>query len=232
MTLPLMLFAAGFGTRMGALTADRPKPLVRVAGKTLLDHALDVADSAGAAPIVANLHYRGDQIRAHLANRADISFSEEPGQILETGGGMRQALPLLGKSPAFTLNTDAVWTGENPLVQLLAAWQPERMDALLLLLPVDRVTGFSVRADFAVGPDGALRRGGGDETHAYLGAQIIKTPMLRDVDAQVFSLNAVWDRMIAGGRAFGIVHRGGWCDVGRPEGIALAEAMLQKAMAW
>ncbi|OZA00061.1 MAG: nucleotidyltransferase, partial [Rhodobacterales bacterium 17-64-5] len=128
---PLMLFAAGFGTRMGALTADRPKPLVMVAGRALIDHALDVAAGAGADRVVVNTHYRADQIAAHLAGRGVKISPEDP--ILETGGGLRAALPLLGPGPVAILNSDAIWTGANPLTQLAAAWDGARMEALLLL---------------------------------------------------------------------------------------------------
>jgi NDP-sugar pyrophosphorylase family protein len=116
-----MLFAAGFGTRMGALTANRPKPLISVAGRPLIDHALAVADAAGVTDTVVNLHYLGDQITDHLQGR-NLAFSWEREQILETGGGLKQALPQLGAGPVLTLNTDAVWTGKNPLSQLLQAW--------------------------------------------------------------------------------------------------------------
>jgi N-acetyl-alpha-D-muramate 1-phosphate uridylyltransferase len=224
--MPLMLFAAGFGTRMGALTANQPKPLIPVAGRALIDHALTVAEGAGTRQIVVNLHYRGDQIRAHLAGCAEVQFSDERDAILETGGGLRRALPLLGMGPVLTLNTDAVWTGANPLTQLMAAWDPVRMDGLLLLLPVGAATGHSGRPDFAWRPDGRIGRGSGDETHVYIGAQILKTEGLADVPDRVFSMNRLWDRMIADGRAYGVVHQGGWCDVGTPAGIALAEDLL------
>ena len=131
----LMLFAAGFGTRMGALTADRPKPLVEVAGKPLIDHALDLAEGVGPLRRVANAHYRADQLAAHLDGR-DVALSREEPEILDTGGGLRAALPLLGPDPVFALNTDAVWSGPNPLRLLAEAWDPERMDALLLCVPV------------------------------------------------------------------------------------------------
>jgi MurNAc alpha-1-phosphate uridylyltransferase len=227
--MPLMLFAAGFGTRMGALTADRPKPLIAVAGRALIDHALAMADGAGTRPIIVNLHYRGDLIRAHLAGRRDVQFSDERDAILDTGGGLRQALPLLGPGPVLTLNTDAVWTGANPLTQLVAAWDPTRMDALLLILPVGDAAGHGGRPDFAWHADGRIDRGGGNETHVYLGAQILKTAQLADVPERAFSLNRLWDRMIADGRAYGIVHQGGWCDVGTPAGIGVAEDMLRGA---
>lgn len=219
-----MLFAAGFGTRMGALTAERPKPLIPVAGRALIDHALALADDAGVAHIVANLHYKGAMIREHLAGR-DIAFSDESPEILETGGGLRAALPLLGPGPVFTLNTDAVWTGPNPLKTLAAGWRPD-MGALLLLAPVAQARGHAGKGDFALHPDGRIARGG---DLVYLGAQIVDPAGLETRPERVFSLNRHWDALIAAGRAFGVVHTGRWCDVGRPEGIAEAEAMLREA---
>lgn len=225
--LALMLFAAGFGTRMGALTAERPKPLIEVAGRALIDHALHLAEGRGLR-LVANLHYRGDQIARHLAGR-DVALSREEDRILETGGGLRAALPLLGPGPVFTLNTDAVWTGPNPLDELLAAWDGARMDALLLLMPAALTRGTAARGDFRLDDEGRLSRGAGGEDHLYLGAQILRTDGLADFTEEVFSLNRLWDRMIARGRAYGTVHRGGWCDVGSPAGIAEAEWMLREA---
>lgn len=218
----LMIHAAGFGTRMGALTAGRPKPLIPVAGRALIDHALAVADSAGIGRIVINLHYLADQLRAHLATRPDIRLSPEA-PILETGGGLKQALPLLGPGPVFTLNSDAVWTGANALAQLGAAWDPARMEALLLLVPRDRATGHTGAGDFSMAVDGRLSRGG---DLVYTGAQIIAPARLDAIADSVFSLNRAWDLMQADGGLFGLIHTGGWCDVGRPEAIALAEAVL------
>lgn len=220
----LMLFAAGFGTRMGALTADRPKPLIHVAGKALIDHALDQAQ--GVERIVINLHYLPQMIRDHLSGRGGIAFSAETETILETGGGLKRALPLLGDGPVFALNTDAVWTGPTALAELAAAWDPVRMDALLLLVPRDRATGHSGKGDFEMDADGHLTRGPG---MVYTGAQILRIDGLAEISDSVFSLNRLWDRMAANGRLFGIVHQGGWCDVGRPEAIALAEDMLRAA---
>ena len=222
---PLMLFAAGFGTRMGALTADRPKPLIPVAGRALIDHALDIADAAGASPRVANLHYLGDQIERHLAGR-DVALSWEREHILETGGGLRAALPLLGPGPVMTLNTDAVWTGQNPLIQLADAWDGAAMEALLLLLPAGQVRGHAGSGDFVVDDAGRLTRARGAVGAVYLGAQILQTDRLPGVPEHAFSLNRFWDQMIGAGRAYGLLHQGGWCDVGRPESIAEAEALL------
>lgn len=225
----VMLFAAGFGTRMGALTADKPKPLIKVAGKALLDHALDQVTAAGLTRTVVNLHYKGDQIATHLNGRPNIALAWEQPQILETGGGLRAALPQLGQGPVFTLNTDAVWTGPNPLATLRDQWDGARMDALLLLAPPDQITGFCGAGDFLLGQDGRIARANGAPGLAYLGAQILLPRGIEAIAAQAFSLNILWDEMIAAGRAFGVRHMGGWCDVGRPEGIAEAEAMLEAA---
>lgn len=225
---PLMVFAAGRGTRMGALTAACPKPLIPVAGRPLLDHALALADGAGAAPVVVNTHYLGDQIAAHLQGRP-IQLSPEAPLLLETGGGLRQALPLLGPGPVMTLNSDAVWTGPNPLTTLAAAWDEDRMDALLLLMPADRATGYQGAGDFLLNPDQRLTRANGAPGHVYLGAQILRTEGLAAIPEPVFSLNRLWDAMIARGRAYGVLHPGGWCDVGHPAGITLAEDLLRGA---
>lgn len=224
-SFPLMLFAAGFGTRMGALTANRPKPLVEVAGKPLIDHALQIAESAGISKKVVNLHYLGDQIAAHLAKQ-DVAFSWETGNILDTGGGLKAALPLLGNGPVLTLNTDAAWSGENPLQELAARWEEQEMDALLLLLPSRFARGHSGAGDFLLAPDGRISRANGAEGQIYLGAQIIRSEVVSAFSEQAFGMNRVWDALIERGRAFGILHQGGWCDVGSPAGITIAEDML------
>ncbi len=218
-----MLFAAGFGTRMAPLTDTRPKPLIKVAGRALLDHALDQVDTAGVGRVVVNSHYLSDQITAHLSARPEILVSEEQPEILDTGGGLRKALPLLGDGPVLTMNTDAVWTGENAITQLINAWDPDRMDGLLLLIPQDRAVGHSGKGDFAPDAEGRLTRGPG---MVYSGVQIINPAGLGAIPDTVFSLNRLWDAMAPQGRLYGIPHRGGWCDVGHPGGIALAEDML------
>ncbi|MGL4311980.1 MAG: nucleotidyltransferase family protein [Paracoccaceae bacterium] len=219
----LLLYAAGFGTRMGDLTTDRPKPLIQVAGRALIDHALQLVSDAGISRTVINLHYRGDMIRQHLSGR-DVLFSEEQPDILETGGGLKQALPLLGTGPAFTLNSDAVWTGPNPLETLRAAWDPSRMDALLLLVPRETALGHTGGGDFVLDTYGRIGWGPGA---IYSGAQIIKTAAVAARPETAFPVHPVWTGMIDGGRAYGVLHTGAWCDVGRPEGIAIAEAMLR-----
>lgn len=217
----LMLFAAGFGTRMGALTVDRPKPLLPVAGKPLIDHALDLVDAAGIETTVVNAHYKSAMIRDHLAARA-VTVTEEP-EILETGGGLRAALPLLGDRPVFTLNSDAIWQGPNPLDLLRETWDPTIMDALLLIVPRKNAIGFQRDGDFTMTANGQLARGPGD---VYSGAQIVKTVGLSQIPERVFSLNRLWDQMLASGRLYGVIYPGLWCDVGTPQGLALAEEMI------
>ncbi|SNS09500.1 MobA-like NTP transferase domain-containing protein [Antarctobacter heliothermus] len=215
-----MLFAAGFGTRMGPLTADTPKPLIKVAGKPLLDHALSLTE--GIPTRVVNAHYLADQIETHLAGRGVHVSTEQPA-ILDTGGGLRHALPILGPRPVYTLNTDAIWQGPNPLSLLRDVWDPTRMDALLLCVPLAHAVGRKTGGDFALQPDGRLTRKG---DLVYTGAQIIKTDGLADITEPAFSLNAVWNTQAAANRLFGLTYPGHWCDVGHPEGIALAEEML------
>ena len=220
-----MLFAAGFGTRMGALTAHVPKPLIAVGGKRLINHALALADAAKITDIVVNLHYLGKQIEDYLQDQR-VRFSWERDIILETGGGLRAALPLLGDGPVITLNTDAVWTNPAALTQLMAGWEDSTMDALVLVLPAHLATGHNGNGDFVMAADGKISRANGAAGLVYLGAQILKTDRLADIATPVFSLNLIWDQMIADGRLYGLIYDGGWCDVGSPEGLAQAETLL------
>lgn len=223
MTRPLMIFAAGRGTRMGALTRDRPKPMVEVAGRPLFDHALELGRDAGASPIVANIHHLRDRIEPHLTARSVI-VSAETDALLDTGGGLRHALPLLGDGPVFTLNSDAVWTGRNPLTALDGAWR-DGTGALLMLVPLIRAHGRMGGGDFSMDAQGRLSRGGG---LVYTGAQIIDPHTLSPHTAPVFSLSEVWTRLAATDQLRGIVHPGHWADVGRPDGIAIAEDLLAR----
>ena len=216
-----MLLAAGLGTRMRPLTDDRPKPLIAVAGKPLIDHALDLVRAAGVTRIVVNTHYRAAQLEAHLQGTG-ITTIHEP-ELLETGGGLRNALPLLGDGPVWVMNPDAIYAGPNPLEQLATAWDPNRMEALQLLIPTDRAIGQATGGDWDIGPEGRLSRG---KTHIYSGLHITHTNRLAAIPDRAFSLNRVWDQMIAAGGLYGTEYPGAWCDVGRPESIPLAEAML------
>jgi N-acetyl-alpha-D-muramate 1-phosphate uridylyltransferase len=219
----IMIFAAGLGKRMGDLTRDRPKPLIPVASRALIDHALDLTAPFPSLRRVVNVHYRAEMIRAHLAGRG-VVFSDETDALLETGGGLRHALPLLRANPVFTLNSDVIWSGPNPLQVLARAWDPTRMDALLLLLEPALTLGHPGRGDFLVDAEGRLTRGSGA---IYAGAQIIVTDGLAAIPDPVFSLNRVWDVIEAKGRLFGVAYPGRWCDVGQPSSIALAEGLLQ-----
>jgi len=223
MSAPVLLFAAGFGTRMKHLTADRPKPLVEVAGRPLIDHTLALAQQISPPVIVANLHYRAEMLEKHLHPLAVETIVEHP-DILETGGGLRNALPLLGDGPVITMNTDAIWRGANPLTALLEAWNPDKMDALLMGVPPARAMEHSGEGDFTIDKDGRLTRGAG---LVYGGVQIIKTDLLSDIKEQSFSLNLLWDIMLQSGRLYGLTYEGSWCDVGHPGGITTAEELLK-----
>ncbi len=217
-----MIFAAGFGTRMRPLTLDRPKPLIKVAGQTLLDRAIDLGTAAGCAPMVVNAHYKAAMIDAHLANTHLTVLTEAP-DILDTGGGLRNARTALGADVAMTLNPDVLWAGPNPLSALQAAWDPARMDALLMTVPLAQTIGRAGTGDFDLDGQGHISRG---TTHVYGGAQILKLDRLDTIAETVFSLNHVWDLVAADTRLFGLPYPGTWCDVGTPEGIRRAEAML------
>lgn len=218
-----MIFAAGFGTRMGHLTASRPKPLVAVAGKPLIDYALNVAFSAGSETVLVNTHYLAEQIAAHLSERNDVVLQHEDARILDTGGGLKRAAATLGRGPVFTLNSDAVWRGPNPLSVLADGWDSTQMQARLLLLHRDQIPGYGGKNDFALGADGRISR---DGPYIYLGAQIINAGIVANHPGDVFSLNAVWDDMMQRGAVFGAEYTGSWCDVGTPEAITRAEEML------
>lgn len=229
-----MILAAGFGTRMGALTQHRPKPLLPVAGRALIDHALDLAAEAGIGRAVVNLHYRGDQIRAHLAGRAtpSVAFSEERPDILDTGGGLVHALPLLGDDPFAVLNSDAVFAGPNPVRALAAAWDAARMDALLLLVPTGCARAYTRTGDFFLPAEGAAPARRGDAARApfvFTGAQIVAPGALDGAPAGPFSLNLVWDRLLAAGRLSAVTWPGEWVDVGTPEGLEEAGRRLAAA---
>lgn len=225
MTRPdrLMLFAAGKGTRMAPLTDTIPKPLIKVAGRNLLDRALDMAREAGVGRIVVNTHYLGEQIISHLAGKGDVVISDESDLLRETGGGLKHALPLLAAESVLTLNPDCVWTGPNPLAALSKAWNPQKMDALLMLVPLSRAGARLGGGDFGLDAQGRLRAGG---DFVYGGASVINAAQVGQMPEEVFSLTEAWREMIAQGRAYGLVHDGYWCDVGRPDAIPVAEKLL------
>ncbi|MBX9814157.1 MAG: mannose-1-phosphate guanylyltransferase [Proteobacteria bacterium SG_bin5] len=229
-----MVMAAGLGKRMRPLTATRPKPLVEVAGKALLDHALDRLRVAGVKRAVVNVHYLADALEAHLKNRdhgLEILISDERAQLMETGGGLVQALPLLGDRPFVSVNSDNLWI-DGPIDSiraLAAAWDEARMDALLLMVPLARAHCHGGQGDFHLDAAGRItgrRKPGRLAPFVWTGVQILHPRLITDAPSGPFSTNLFWDRAIAAGRAFGIVHGGLWFDVGTPGAIPVAEAML------
>ena len=226
----IMVFAAGFGTRMRPLTDHVPKAMIRIAGKPLLDHALDQARDAGLTKIVVNAHHLADQVEAHVSGMADVRLVREWPRILDTGGGLCNALPFLGTGPVYTMNSDYVWSGPNPLLQLGEAWDPARMDGLMLMLPANQATGYRGPGDLCLARDGRLESPGrnGQPALVYAGAQIIRTEELTEIRDEVFSISLLWSRMSARKRLFGVVYTGAWAEVGHPEAMELAEAMLEE----
>ena len=226
-----MILAAGLGTRMRPLTDHCPKPLLPINGRPMIDLVLDHAAAVGVRRAVVNLHYLGGMIRDHLAARAvpEIMFSDEQPEILETGGGIVKALPLLGPAPFYTINSDAVWVGPNPLEALAAAWDPMRMDALLLLLPRERARGYTRLGDFFLSNEGDTPVWRGEAETApmvYTGAQIIAPGVFSNAPRGPFPL---WDALAAWDRVAAVTYTGGWVDVGTPAGLAEAEAALREA---
>ena len=229
-----MVLAAGFGQRMRPLTLTRPKPLVEVAGKALIDYGFDRLRLAGVETAVVNVHYLGDQIEAWAAKQAAprIVISDERAQILDTGGGVANALPLLGEEPFFVLNSDSFWVdeGQPALDRLRAAWDDAAMDCLLLLSPLERTVGYEGVGDFVLGEDGRLaRRATASGTPlAYIGGYLVSPRLFEGAPKGSFSMNALWDKAIAQGRLFGLRHLGRWLHVGTPEAIPLAEHALKE----
>ena len=228
-----MVLAAGLGKRMRPLTATRPKPLVEVAGKSLLDHALDRLKAAGVKRAVVNVHYLADALEAHLKRRVqgiDITVSDERAQLLETGGGLVKALPLIDADPFLVVNSDNLWVdGPADSIRALAArWDDAEMDALLLLVPLARANCHKGRGDFHMDGTGRLsrRKPGRVAPFVFTGIQIVSKRLFEGAKAEPFSLNILWDRAIEQGRAFGLVHNGLWFDDGSPPAIKRTEAML------
>ncbi|MES2753239.1 MAG: nucleotidyltransferase family protein [Pseudomonadota bacterium] len=229
-----MVMAAGLGKRMRPLTATRPKPLVQVAGKALLDHVFDRLRAGGIARAVVNVHYLADALEAHLAKNVKdiaVSVSDERKQLMETGGGIVQARDLIGDGPFLVVNSDNFWVdGPIDAIRLLGeGWDDARMDALLLLVPLARAHCHTGRGDFHLAPDGRIikrRASGRVAPFVYTGIQILSPRVIADWPAGPFSTMLFWERAIAAGRAYGMVHQGLWFDVGTPPAIAATEAML------
>ena len=213
----LMIFAAGFGTRMGELTKITPKPMLPLFGRPMIDHTLNLAKSAGIETVFANIHHLADKIEPHLAAKGVTVFRETP-DILDTGGGLLAARPHL-TSPTLTLNPDYTWNGPNPLERLLDAWSDE-MRALLLVVPLDRAENRDAPGDFDL-VEGALSRGG---SWVYTGAQLIRTEDLNKLGKTVFSLNDYWDYISNRGPLHGLEYPGIWTDIGTADALNRANA--------
>lgn len=230
-----MVLAAGLGLRMRPLTLSRPKPLVEVGGKALIDYAFGHLRQAKVARAVVNVHYLADQIEAWAARQTNppIAISDERGEVLDTGGGVALALPMLGARPFFVLNSDSFWLdkGTPALERLRAAWNNAQMDCLLLLCPLQRTIGYDGQGDFVMDGLGRLERrsGAADRALAYIGGFLVHPRLFAGAPSGKFSMNVLWDRAMAAGRLYGLVHDGTWLHVGTPEAVALAEAALMDA---
>lgn len=226
-----MILAAGLGKRMRPLTASQPKPMVRVAGKPLIDHALDRLKDAGIARAVVNVHYLADALEAHIRNRAEpaVSIADERELLLETGGGMVGAQALL-PDPFFCLNSDNIWLDgpKNAFADLSGAWDAEAMDALLLVIPHKSARNFAGRGDFQMDARGRLtrRRSGRIAPFIFTGIQLVSKRLLRDAPEGPFSTNLLWNRAIVEGRLYGLAFTGEWFDVGTPAAIRPTEEAL------
>jgi N-acetyl-alpha-D-muramate 1-phosphate uridylyltransferase len=227
-----IVLAAGLGKRMLPITASMPKPLVKVAGQSLIDFALDKLHEAGIGTVVVNVHHFADMLEAHLRTRAfpKIVVSDERDELLETGGGVKKALPLLGQDPFISFNSDSMWIeGDNPnLKRLVEAWDAERMDILMLVAPLSTSVGYEGKGDFHRDADGTLRRRGEDPSSdfVYAGVAIVKPEMVDGSPEGAFSANAFYNRAIANGRLHGLPLEGQWLHVGEPHTIGEAEKCL------
>lgn len=228
-----MLLAAGLGTRMKPLTDKLPKPLIEVGGRTLIDRVLDKLVAQGVTRAVINVHYLADLMEAHLKQRKDIEIiiSDERAQVLETGGGVVKALPFIGDDPFFVVNTDVTWAtpGDTTFKKLTDAYDPNEMDALLLLADMGATLGFRGPGDFFLNPDGHVLRRGDKPSAPYVfaGTHITRPDLLRSYKPEPFSANIYWNAMGRTGRLFGTVMSPFWMHVGDPAGRDEAEARLK-----
>lgn len=225
-----MVLAAGLGLRMRPITETLPKPLIKVGGRTMLDRALDHLDKAGVAHKVVNTHWLGEKIADHLAGRADITLSPEDA-LLETGGGVARALPLLGAGPFYVVNSDIIWTdggADTALARLAQAWDDTRMDGLLLMQRTATALGYDGDGDFFLSADGVPTRRGARQVAPLLfsGVQILSPRLFTDAPSGKFSLNVLYDQALEAGRLFGLVHDGGWYHVGTPQALPVVEQAL------
>lgn len=232
-----MVLAAGLGTRMRPITNSMPKPLVKVANKTLLDYALDHVQQAGVETAVVNVHHFADQMLTHLAQRQQprILISDEQDRLLNNGGGLVQGLTLLSPGPLLVMNADLFWIGEQPdqptnLQRLSAFFDPDIMDMAMLCVKLENTTGHNGKNDFNLAPDGRLSRyqPGDANPFVYCGALAMHSSLLADAPEEPFNINIYFDRAIAKGRLFGLELQGHWLTVGTPEAIGEAEMVISQ----
>ncbi|THF50332.1 nucleotidyltransferase family protein [Allorhizobium terrae] len=232
-----MVLAAGLGTRMRPITNTMPKPLVKVAGKTLLDYALDHLQQAGIEMAVVNVHHFADQMLTHIAQRQEprIVISDEQERLLNNGGGLVQGLTLLPPGPLLVMNADLFWIGEEPdqltnLQRLSAFFDPTLMDIAMLCVQMENTTGHNGKNDFNLAPDGRLKRyqEGDPNPFVYCGALAMHSSLLDDAPEEPFNINIYFDRAIAKGRLYGLELQGHWLTVGTPEAIGEAEAVIHQ----
>ena len=228
-----MIMGAGHGTRMAPLTDDKPKPLVRFMGKPLIDHALARLSAAGVDEVVVNVHAHADLLEAHLKRipMPKIVISDERDQLLDTGGGVKKARSLLGDDPIITFNSDSVWSeGRRPtLTRMMDAWDPEHMDALLMIASATNTIGEVRRGDFTMEPDGRLVRREEQSVAPFMfaGVQIVNPTLFDEGPDGAFSTNLIWDKAIERGRLFGLRMEATWMHVGTPDDLADAERFLR-----
>jgi N-acetyl-alpha-D-muramate 1-phosphate uridylyltransferase len=232
-----MIMGAGLGLRMRPLTNDRPKPLVDVGGRTLLDHAIDRFKAAGVRMIVVNVHYKADMMVAHLKKRTDVEIriQDERDKLLNTGGALKKALPHFAGEPFLTYNSDSIWLegmGSN-LERLKRRWNDADMDCLMLLAPTFNAIGYDDNGDFTMDPNGRLARRQSQRMapFAWPGVQIIHPRLIEKGEGEVFSTNKLWDIAIAQGRLFGQRMEGKWMHIGTPEARTEAEEFLRSLTA-
>lgn len=233
-----MILAAGIGKRMRPLTATTPKPLIEVNGQALIDHGMDRLAAAKVKSCVVNVHYLADLVEVHVRRRADMDIvvSDERDQLLETGGGIKKALPLLGDEPFFQLNADTCYwvEGVKPnLEHMIDAWDESRMDALLLIAETVKAIGYAGRGDFDMARDGSLTRRPekGVTPFAYAGAAILHPRLFESAPDGPFSMNTLFDKAIENGRLFGVQMEGLWLHIGTPEAIRIAEHAVRESAA-
>lgn len=232
-----MVLAAGLGKRMRPLTLTKPKPLQEVGGRTMLDHALDKCVAAGIKRVVVNTYYLAEQIEAHLAKRTDLEIvTSRETTLLDTGGGIKKVLPYFDNKPFFCLNADLPWMeGSVPsLKRMMEVWNPEIMEALLLLMPTHKARGFADHGDFWMEKNGRVWRMDSPRPRPYvwISAQILTPNLFKNIDKDSFSNNEIWDNVERHQELYGLEHDGTCYHVGTPEDLTQANDLLASGQGW